>query len=339
MQRYLYSERDMRRETVDAMRRADSRRELIYAYNKTGLMVTEDNRHLLTPNELAEWNAAIDEYFDLLENDLEEHPFVVATRELVNEIDACIMSFGYALEFGLSKNKRPRLSSSKLLTLDEYIILLSARCFHLVRGVNFLLAKEDGLSALPLIRGIYESYLNLIYSDRFPDKLAHMVDAQAGLRTGTHEYKSTKAGKIDRRKIVDLNSGVEYEAHISFFVKALASHHKVDIELFDMLYEFLSDFTHGGWESMTAFIDEDRIHLTEADEGASFQAVFLAIVCSILVLDFLSSWTFLSSKVRSDLKRVVKRIKKKIVMHARKFLDPKGEDILISTVVRRLELL
>lgn len=37
--------------------------QLIYAMNKTGRMVTEDNQKFLTPSELQEWNDALAEYF------------------------------------------------------------------------------------------------------------------------------------------------------------------------------------------------------------------------------------------------------------------------------------
>ena len=33
-----------------------------YAFEKTGLLVTEENQHLLPEKDLAEWEAAIDEY-------------------------------------------------------------------------------------------------------------------------------------------------------------------------------------------------------------------------------------------------------------------------------------
>jgi hypothetical protein len=42
--------------------------ELIYAMKKTGRMVTEANRHLLTDEELQEWQDAINEYFALIES-------------------------------------------------------------------------------------------------------------------------------------------------------------------------------------------------------------------------------------------------------------------------------
>src|ERR1700741_2518478 len=41
--------------------------QLIYAMNKTGRVVTEDNQKFLTPSELQEWNDAIAEYFQKIE--------------------------------------------------------------------------------------------------------------------------------------------------------------------------------------------------------------------------------------------------------------------------------
>ena len=47
---------------VEAMKQAGLDPAIIYAFEKTGLLVTEENEHLLSENDLAEWQAAIDEY-------------------------------------------------------------------------------------------------------------------------------------------------------------------------------------------------------------------------------------------------------------------------------------
>ncbi len=49
-------------ETVEAMKKAGLDPAFIYAYEKTGLIVTEDNQHLLSNIDLDEWQAAIEEY-------------------------------------------------------------------------------------------------------------------------------------------------------------------------------------------------------------------------------------------------------------------------------------
>ena len=48
--------------TVEAMKNAGIDPALIYAYEKTGLMVTEDNQHLVSEADLDEWDEAIAEY-------------------------------------------------------------------------------------------------------------------------------------------------------------------------------------------------------------------------------------------------------------------------------------
>ena len=47
---------------VEAMKKAGLDPAIIYAFEKTGLLVTEENQHLLPEKDLAEWEAAIDEY-------------------------------------------------------------------------------------------------------------------------------------------------------------------------------------------------------------------------------------------------------------------------------------
>ena len=47
---------------VEDMKAAGIDPAIIYAYEKTGRLVTEDNQQLLSDADLDEWDAAIDEY-------------------------------------------------------------------------------------------------------------------------------------------------------------------------------------------------------------------------------------------------------------------------------------
>ena len=47
---------------VEDMKAAGLDPAFIYAFEKTGLLVTEQNQHLIPENDLAEWDAAIEEY-------------------------------------------------------------------------------------------------------------------------------------------------------------------------------------------------------------------------------------------------------------------------------------
>jgi hypothetical protein len=47
---------------VEAMKKAGLDPAIIYAFEKTGLLVTEANDHLISDKDLGEWQAAITEY-------------------------------------------------------------------------------------------------------------------------------------------------------------------------------------------------------------------------------------------------------------------------------------
>jgi len=53
---------ELTEQIVEMMREASIREEVIYAFKKTGKIVTEDNKELFEPEELQKWNDAVDEY-------------------------------------------------------------------------------------------------------------------------------------------------------------------------------------------------------------------------------------------------------------------------------------
>ena len=53
---------DATRDIAAAMVAANIAPEMIYAFQKTGLIVCEENLHLLSPADINEWNSAIAEY-------------------------------------------------------------------------------------------------------------------------------------------------------------------------------------------------------------------------------------------------------------------------------------
>jgi hypothetical protein len=59
----------VRASAVEAMRTAGIRPALVYAYERTGLIVTRDNRALLSAADLDEWEDAIAEF-----NERTHHP-------------------------------------------------------------------------------------------------------------------------------------------------------------------------------------------------------------------------------------------------------------------------
>ena len=56
------SDEKYERMMIEAMAEVGISQAMIFAFKRTGRIVTESNKHLLTPEELREWNDAVDEY-------------------------------------------------------------------------------------------------------------------------------------------------------------------------------------------------------------------------------------------------------------------------------------
>ena len=57
------SEEELTAAMLEVFRRAGTPGDIVHAFLKTGRLVTEENKHLLSDEELAEWDAAIEEYY------------------------------------------------------------------------------------------------------------------------------------------------------------------------------------------------------------------------------------------------------------------------------------
>jgi hypothetical protein len=62
------SEQKYERMMIEAMAEVGISQAMIFAFKRTGRIVTEGNKHLLTPEELREWNDAVDEYHRRIES-------------------------------------------------------------------------------------------------------------------------------------------------------------------------------------------------------------------------------------------------------------------------------
>ena len=56
------SEEELTAAMLEVFRHAGTPGDIVHAFLKTGRLVTDDNQHLLSEEELAEWDAAIEEY-------------------------------------------------------------------------------------------------------------------------------------------------------------------------------------------------------------------------------------------------------------------------------------
>lgn len=78
-----YDPEKFHRQMMETFRLAGTPGYLVHAWEKTGLMVSAENEHLLSKKDLREWDAAIEEYFRLHpeERPLEPPPVSAPRRQ------------------------------------------------------------------------------------------------------------------------------------------------------------------------------------------------------------------------------------------------------------------
>ena len=336
---YLQSTIDIQKQAVELLERADIAPEFIYAYQKTnGLMVVEDRLDLYTKKDLEDWDKAITEYFDLLENPPEQSEYSKLWASFQEEIENCIIALGYAIDNGSDSDLPSTPSTSSFFDIDSYVFLCASKSIKTLRAIRVLLKEDIGSDCLPLARHIYENFLHILIARNQPSMLEHIIDAVVGMKLGTHEYEKTKKDKINSRVIVRKSDGKKFKGHISTYSMAESSPHDVDAELFSYMYEFLSEYTHPSFTSLQLVLTEEgRIDTlsNELDEEASF----LSICFSALILKEVADLTSVTKQVQVDLLTVVNRIAHKSIEIIDNFLDVESEREHFQLLKSRMSIL
>lgn len=312
--RYVIGEEELERQTVQAMQKADMRPHLIYAYQKTGgLLLTRENEKLATTKDLEDWDAAIDEYYRLQKNPPEPHPVEVLLALLSDELDSCIICLGYVLEYGRESDAERISSSSELFRADDYALICATKSMKTLRAIKALLDQNIGADTLALARHLMENYLHIVYAIARPEMLRHVIDAQIGLKLGTHEFARTSNGRVDSRQILRKRDGAEFVGHISYHKMAESSPHAEDLELFDYVYSFLSEYTHPSFSGAALVLGEQGALDSLSNELQS-EALFYSICFAAMILDELSRLPLFAEHAKRDISTVVKRVGAKAEM-------------------------
>lgn len=306
--KYVIGEEEIERQTVEAMRRAGVRPHLIYAYQKTGgLLLTRENEKLATTKDIEDWDAAIDEYYRLKKNPPEPHPVEILLALLEEELDSCIICLGYILEYGREEDAARIESSSELLKADDYALICATKSMKTLRAIKALLEDNIGADTLALARHLMENYFHIVYALARPEMLKHVVDAQIGLKLGTHEFARTSNGKVDSRRIIRKKDKAEFLGHISYHKMAESSPHVEDLELFDYAYSFLSEYTHPSFVGATLVLS-DQGTLNPLSNELQSEALFYSVCFAVMILDELRGLPLFSEDAKRDIATVVKRV-------------------------------
>jgi hypothetical protein len=279
------------------------RPELAYGYRETGLIPTEDTYPKLSRRDRDDWNEAIDEYFGLKECGID--PFtglLFSVRELLDVLEQ--FRSDCAVHFGSYVDRHRR---NRHLDIHEF-----SQVLVLSRAQKILLLLKDKLGAFPradaliLIRAIFETYF--VFQFLESGRAAGMYFlARASTKDGTaFRYRRSSTGKVDRSRVVYVETGEEYPSYISFYSMAEMSPHTSDRIIFDKIYARLSDEVHFSYQNWHEYWLDDAVTKTTTDaKPAEVSALFLLSIA--LLSDAVSRSSSQTQIVRRDAKFLFRR--------------------------------
>jgi hypothetical protein len=280
---------------------------LRYATHKTGRIVTEANERFLTADEIQEWEEAFDEYYALQELDDEgdDTQIEAALEDLQVEFYRLPIIYGMFLQEAGSLRG---LKTSSGFRRDS-AFFYAAKSLKTVRAVSILVDSYFGEDSFALVRSMYENYLHIVFSVVEPERHDAWMRARLGLQAGTHTYGTNRAGKTDRRRIVETATGQEVEANITTYEMANLSPLEEDAELHSFLYSFLSEFTHPHLGRIVHYLSPQGFDVTK--RNFAWDSYMLGQLVAFLNLDALLKLNGHPRRPRQDVERLLRRFSRK----------------------------
>ncbi|TDW96189.1 DUF5677 domain-containing protein [Dinghuibacter silviterrae] len=255
-------------------------KEIAYAHRKTGMAVSEMNEHLIPTSDMLRWDAAIKEYRDIEKGKKKiNRPEILDRIESLSErLNFCQYLLGLIIFKQNDIQRQKRFDEN--ITEVEYILFCLTKNLKTLRAALNLIEGNFGEDALNLIRSIFENYLHVAMSIRNNDFI-NDIKIKIGLLLGTHKYIRKGA-----EKVVEVATGKE--ARLKFTKNhQLALLHplygKMDIEIYNYLYDFLSGFTHPDLVTLSCYVDENGFNYQK--RNFSSESILYISFFNLLILN------------------------------------------------------
>jgi hypothetical protein len=178
--------------------------------------------------------------------------------------------------------------------------------------VSFFKLLTDGSreETFIVLRAIYECYVVMVCLE-WDLSAADALIARYFIGNGTYEYKSSKSGRLDRRTVVNVNTGIEYRVR-SLRSMAEQSPLEIDREFHEAVYEDMSQHAHFDLASLSRYFSQDRGFSRPLEPD--FNAAFLYGFCIIkMICDAVASIGTSTNDVRRDARYLAKKIKRALL--------------------------
>ncbi len=252
---------------------------LVYAHEKTGLLVSTETYDRLSPRDRAEWDEAVQEYIDAETDgiDLLDPPpsdlqaSVSATKFVIDDATTHMGSY-------LARS--PDNTSEDWTLFVQYLLLV--KCFWYTKCLSDRWDIISRSETAALARGIYECAL-LIGRTIVEPEFSKTLEAQALAGLESHPFRKKKDGTFDHSKIVCLETGEIFPAKSSFWESSskLGGHH---CDFFEKLYPLLSNQIHFDTRNMISEYVSTGTFLMWDDGDQNSTAILSLIVTLYTVM-------------------------------------------------------
>lgn len=281
---------------------------------------SRENRRLIPELDVQEWIDAVAEYRDRGRPRATSHQ--VRKRDLGNQLAKATQLLGSFLqrtETSLATTPPTHEGFVKI-----FAVFSLARCTKTLKAVQMLLDENYPEQAAACARGIYESYLRIVYASANAKNAAAFFASYLGIHIGTHRYALTKSGRVKFKLCVDVQTGEVHEAGVSATRMAAASPLEEDPDLHEVLYDFMSSFAHPYMRHADSYLEAVRFSPRVTIERAD---VDLTVLFSVVVLlDWVVPLVDTTSQLRRDVRRFLKS-SVTLLLRILKRSPPEAEDV------------
>lgn len=309
---FYHGQDEMTEQICEAMKMAGIDAAKIWAYKKTGLMIVGGEEDKYTEFDINEWDDAIEEFYAHDGNPgrtplSDRYDEVIS--QLIDEIISLIFLMGLAsFRFFNSEEIFDESYSDSILSPGQYQAYCVARTQRSLRAIVSLIREKYGDAALKLARSMYENYLHIVFIRENPSMIQHLVDAKVGLMIGTHEYKRNAGGKVNKRVIVEKQTGEEFKGHISAFEMVSASPYPEDSNFFDFFYSFTSEDIHPDVNILHRYLSPDS-GLQPLRRELQEESIIFSLLVGGMVADQIRYMQRCPEQLAEDVVVVVSRIR------------------------------
>lgn len=308
--KYLEDPHELNNKLVEAMQETNIRPEIIYAFLKTDLLLSEANLDKMPDSDIKKWVDAVKGYRKRVskgENPFNDFSPPKEVEDLFNELPKAIYVIAQLLSqkdfLGIDKaNKKD------ILLFSSVFFCITKTEKNLKSVLSLIQNIETTTDALNISRSIYEIYLSMHYTINNPGDVEQV-------------FLNLKKGKGGKRK--------------SITKKELAdkSQYSEDKAIHKFLYGYLSSYTHPN--IITTY---DYVDLEAFAPLTIIQIFILSLMYSAFIMHDLLKLGKVEKKFEEDINLYLKRIKNKLLSFFKKyprwFKNDTNTNLIISRIKR-----